>query len=232
MEEKTKSGTWTQVKLRWVFKLYIFIRALTLAQSRSLLEKGLFEAARRCLGECGSYHFKTAIKQSTKGGISKIDYDALVNDESVMKKAGELLPPRCIDLIKWVVYTVNLWYRKSFQRWVALFHVPFTNICFYRDMCATIPFVSSPGMRQMGWLFLSCHNCWIVCRFVRDDDHPYLAYSSEISHRSLFELSSVLFYLLSRMSLSSVACTVQIWNLISSRTTIPYYERMRIASLI
>ena len=122
---------------------------------------------------------------------------------------------------------------KSFQRWVALFHVPFTNICFYRDMCATIPFVSSPGMRQMEWSFLSCHNYWIVCRFVRDDDHPYdLAYSSEITHRSLFELSSVLFYLLSRMSLSSVACTVQIWNLISSRTTIPYYERMRIANLI
>ena len=103
-----KSGTLTQVKLRWVFKLYIFIRALTLAQSRSLLEKGLFEAARRRLGECGPYHFKTAIKQSTKGGISKIDYDALVNDESVMKKAGELLPPRCIDLIKWVVYGQSL----------------------------------------------------------------------------------------------------------------------------
>ena len=62
VEEKMKSGMLTQVKLRWVFKLYIFIRALTLAQSRSLLEKGLFEAARRCLGECGSYHFKTAKK--------------------------------------------------------------------------------------------------------------------------------------------------------------------------
>jgi len=33
----------------------------------------------------------------------------------------------------------------------------------------------------MDWLFLSCHNYWIVCRLVRDDDHPYLAYSPEIT---------------------------------------------------
>jgi hypothetical protein len=26
-------------------------------------------------------------------------------------------------------------------------------------------------------MFLTCHNYWIVCRLVRDDDHPYLAYS-------------------------------------------------------
>ena len=36
-------------------------------------------------------------------------------------------------------------------------------------------------MRQMEWLFLSCHNYWIVCRLVRDDDHPYLAYSPAIT---------------------------------------------------
>jgi hypothetical protein len=37
------------------------------------------------------------------------------------------------------------------------------------------------GLRKMEWLFLSCHNYWIVCRLVRDDDHPYLAYSPEIT---------------------------------------------------
>ena len=37
------------------------------------------------------------------------------------------------------------------------------------------------GLRQMQWLFLSCHDYWIVCRLVRDDDHPYLAYSPEIT---------------------------------------------------
>ncbi|SRR6266550_1422027 len=29
----------------------------------------------------------------------------------------------------------------------------------------------------MEWLFLSCHNYWIVCRLVKDEDHPFLAYS-------------------------------------------------------
>ena len=146
-----------------------------------------------------------------------------------MKKAGKLLPPRGIGL-KWVYGQSLIPKILSKVSYYFTFHLQ-TSV-FTRDICATIPFVSNPGMRQMEWLFLSCHNYWIVYRFVRDDDHPYLAYSSEISHRSLFELSSVLFYLLSRMSLSSVARTAQIWNLISSRTTIPYYERMRIANLI
>jgi hypothetical protein len=30
----------------------------------------------------------------------------------------------------------------------------------------------------MEWMFLSCHNYWIVCRLVKDDDRPFLAYSS------------------------------------------------------
>jgi hypothetical protein len=37
------------------------------------------------------------------------------------------------------------------------------------------------GLRQMEWLFITCHNYWIVCRLVRDDDHPFLAYSPKIS---------------------------------------------------
>ena len=37
------------------------------------------------------------------------------------------------------------------------------------------------GLRQLGWLFLSCYNYWIVFRLVKDDDHPYLAYSTEFS---------------------------------------------------
>jgi hypothetical protein len=37
------------------------------------------------------------------------------------------------------------------------------------------------GLRQMEWLFFSCHNYWIVCRLVRDDDHPYLAYSPKFT---------------------------------------------------
>jgi hypothetical protein len=33
----------------------------------------------------------------------------------------------------------------------------------------------------MEWLFLTCHNYWIMCRLVRDNDHPFLAYSPIIS---------------------------------------------------
>jgi hypothetical protein len=37
------------------------------------------------------------------------------------------------------------------------------------------------GLRKLEWLFLSCHNYWIVCRLVKDDNHPYLAYSPKIT---------------------------------------------------
>jgi hypothetical protein len=30
-------------------------------------------------------------------------------------------------------------------------------------------------------MFLTCHNYWIVCRLVKDDKHPYLVYSPQIS---------------------------------------------------
>ena len=33
----------------------------------------------------------------------------------------------------------------------------------------------------MEWLFLTCHNYWIVCRLVRDNNRPFLAYSPMIS---------------------------------------------------
>ena len=33
----------------------------------------------------------------------------------------------------------------------------------------------------MEWLFITCHNYWIVCRLVRDGHHPFLAYSPMIS---------------------------------------------------
>ncbi|KIL63597.1 hypothetical protein M378DRAFT_659768 [Amanita muscaria Koide BX008] len=42
------------------------------------------------------------------------------------------------------------------------------------------------GLRQMEWMFLTCHNYWIVCRLVRGD-HPYLVHSSEISIKNSSE---------------------------------------------
>jgi hypothetical protein len=71
---------------------------------------GFFQATCKCLEECGLYNFKTAKEYSVKGGSSQVDYNALVDDKSVvlveakspsaMKKVGELLPPRGIEL-KW-----------------------------------------------------------------------------------------------------------------------------------
>ena len=33
----------------------------------------------------------------------------------------------------------------------------------------------------MEWMFLTCHNYWVICRLVRDDDKPFLAYSPYFS---------------------------------------------------
>ena len=62
-------------------------------------------------GSIWSYRFGTDEEQLVKGGSSKVDYVVLVNNEpkalleakspSVMKKVGEMLPPRGIEL-EWV----------------------------------------------------------------------------------------------------------------------------------
>ncbi|KAH9175245.1 hypothetical protein EDB89DRAFT_1903808 [Lactarius sanguifluus] len=33
------------------------------------------------------------------------------------------------------------------------------------------------GLREIEWLFLTCHNSWIVCCLVSDNDNPFLAFS-------------------------------------------------------
>ena len=118
-----------------------------------MLNQGFFEATRRCLGECGPYCFKTAKEESVEGGSSKVDYDALVNDESkallevkspsVMKKAGELLPPRGIEL-KWVCGQSLV--PKILSKVSALFPVRY-NICF-AAICAgrIVPGLETNGM--------------------------------------------------------------------------------------
>ena len=37
------------------------------------------------------------------------------------------------------------------------------------------------GIKQKEWLFLTCHNYWVVCHLVKDNNHPFLVYSSMIS---------------------------------------------------
>ena len=118
-----------------------------------MLNKGFFEATRRCLGECGPYRFKTAKEQSVEGGSSKVDFHALVNGEpkalleakspSVMKKAGELLPPRGIEL-KWDCRQSLV--SKILSQVSALFPVHF-NICFKAIYAGRIvPGLETDGM--------------------------------------------------------------------------------------
>ncbi|KIL63570.1 hypothetical protein M378DRAFT_24959 [Amanita muscaria Koide BX008] len=59
------------------------------AKSRSLLNKGFFEAARKCLEEFGPYDFATDLEDSVKGGTSKALCEA--KSSSVMKKVGAIL---------------------------------------------------------------------------------------------------------------------------------------------
>ena len=123
-----------------------------MAQSRSLLDKGFFEATRRCLGEYGPYRFKTAKEQSVEGGSSKVDYNVLVNDESkalleakspsVMKKVGAELPGRGIEL-KWVCRQSLV--PKILSKVSALFPVRY-NICSKATCAGRIV----PGLETVG----------------------------------------------------------------------------------
>jgi hypothetical protein len=75
------------------------------------LDKGFYEAARRCLFEYGEYKFETTNESTVENGSSKVDHVVLVNDAervlvetkspSVMAKLAELLPPHGIKLT-WV----------------------------------------------------------------------------------------------------------------------------------
>ena len=112
-----------------------------MAQSRWLLREGFLEATRRCLGECGPYRFTAASEVTVEGGSSKVDFEALVNgimrvlleakSPSVMKKAGELLPPRGIEL-KWVCGQSLV--PKILSEVRALLSCPLQHL-FYSDVC-------------------------------------------------------------------------------------------------
>ena len=171
-----------------------------MAQSRSLLDLGFFEATRRCLGECGPYAFQTVNEKSVEGGSSKIDYKALVNDESkvffeakspsVMKKSGELLPPRVIEL-KWVCgqSLVPKFLSKVSAPFLVNYNICFTAICAGR----IVPGLETNGMAVffLPQLFDRVPACegWppsLSCELAKK--------SLSKTHRSLFELSSVPFY--------------------------------------
>ncbi|KAI9464522.1 hypothetical protein BJY52DRAFT_1145192 [Lactarius psammicola] len=133
-------------------------------QSRALLDKGCLPAANVCLDLCGGHRFQT-IREHVEQGRCKVDYLELVDDKPVvlveaqpplvMKMADDLLPARGFEL-KWIRNQPLV--PKILQK-AAL----------------------SLGLRKMEWLFLTCHNYWIICHLARDDENPFLAYSPNYS---------------------------------------------------
>ena len=75
------------------------------------MNKGVYEAARKCLAEYGGYRFTTDEENSIRGGGSRVDFVAMVDGRSralceakslsIMKKVGERLPARGIEL-EWI----------------------------------------------------------------------------------------------------------------------------------
>ncbi|KAI0291556.1 hypothetical protein BC826DRAFT_1022434 [Russula brevipes] len=135
------------------------------AQSRSLLDKSFFAAARKCFRVYDQSTFGTTKEHLAENGSSKVDYAVRVDNQlvglceakspSVMKNICNSLPSRGIEL-KWV-------------QGQPLVPKILSKVALYL------------GLRQTEWLFLTCYNYWIVCRLVKDDVEPYLAYSPGIS---------------------------------------------------
>jgi hypothetical protein len=156
---------------------------LTLRQSRSLLTKGVYEAARKCLAAYGGYSLNTKGEHSIQGGSSMVDVVVTVGrsmivlceakSPSVMKKLGELLPPRGIEL-KWTRDQSLV--QKILSKVSMVFFADY-DAGFNKYMQSALYL----GQRKMEWLFLTCHNYWLVCRLVKDARHPFLAYSSMMS---------------------------------------------------
>ncbi|KAH9083891.1 hypothetical protein EDB83DRAFT_2669793 [Lactarius deliciosus] len=139
------------------------------AQSRRLLEGGCFEAANIFFALFAKYsgsghHFHTTEKHIERG-LSKVDYLVAVDDKrvvlvevkspSVMKAVGSSLSDRSVEL-DWT-----------------LGGDPVSKVLLNAAL--------NLGLRKMEWLFLTCHNYWIVCRLVSDDASPFLAFSPMFS---------------------------------------------------
>ncbi|KAI0302510.1 hypothetical protein BC826DRAFT_1089655 [Russula brevipes] len=135
------------------------------AESRRSLDKSFFVAASKCFWVYDQSTFGMTREHLAENGTSKVDYAVLVDKKlmglceaespSVMKNVYNSLPSRGIEL-KWV------------------------------EGQPLVPKILSKaalylGLRKTEWLFLTCYNYWIVCRLVKDDDKPYLAYSPGIS---------------------------------------------------
>ncbi|KAH9039312.1 hypothetical protein EDB85DRAFT_2287134 [Lactarius pseudohatsudake] len=136
------------------------------ARSRRLLENGCFNAANIFFVKyCGSGHRLDTTEQHIERGLSKVDYLVMVHDKrvvlvgaespSLMKAVGSSLSDRAVEL-DWTPGGD-----------------PVSKVLLNAAL--------NLGLRKMEWMFLTCHNYWIVCRLVSDDDNPFLAFSPMFS---------------------------------------------------
>ncbi|KAH9050591.1 hypothetical protein EDB84DRAFT_1584844 [Lactarius hengduanensis] len=135
--------------------------------TRALLDKGIFPAVNLCFKTWHGQYFRLAREDRAGTGQNscRVDYTACVGDvplvlieaksPSVMMAVENMLPPRGITF-KWVSN------RPLVER-VLL------KAALYL------------GLKKMEWLFLTCHNYWIVCRLVTNNGNPFLAYSPSCS---------------------------------------------------
>ncbi|KAI0294177.1 hypothetical protein BC826DRAFT_1012766 [Russula brevipes] len=133
--------------------------------SRRLLDKSFFVAARKCFWVYDQSTFGMTAEHLAEHGNSEVDYTVQVDKKlmglceaispSVMKNVYDSLPSRGIEL-EWV-------------QGQPLVSKILSKAALYL------------GLRKTAWLFLTCYNYWIVCRLVKDDVKPYLAYSQGIS---------------------------------------------------
>ncbi|KAH9017321.1 hypothetical protein EDB85DRAFT_2096490 [Lactarius pseudohatsudake] len=134
-------------------------------ESRAILNNGIFPATTFCLGAYGGYCFTRILEHVEQGLSSKVDYLGMVDDKrvvlveaespSVMKAVGSSLPEDTVELDR----------------------TPGGDLVSKVLSKAALYL----GLRRMEWLFLTCHNNWIVCRLVSDKDNPFLTFSPMFS---------------------------------------------------
>ncbi|KAH9065337.1 hypothetical protein EDB87DRAFT_1672682 [Lactarius vividus] len=121
-------------------------------KSRMILDRGFFLAATFCLEAYGGHRFAKTGEHVDYLGMADGRHIVLVEAKSpsVMKAVGDSLPIRAFKL--------------NWAPGESLISKVLLNAALHL------------GLREMEWPFLTCHNYWIICRLVSDDDNLFLAY--------------------------------------------------------
>ncbi|KAH9004927.1 hypothetical protein EDB86DRAFT_2796383 [Lactarius hatsudake] len=130
-------------------------------RSQYLLSHGCFEAVTDCLGAYGRHEFYVT-EEHTEQGLSRVDHLVTVDDKrAVLIEAKSPSVMRAVYDSPLPTHAFKLNWRPN----QSLVLKVLLKAAFYL------------GLRKMEWLFLTCHNYWVVCRLVSNNDNPFLAYS-------------------------------------------------------